>query len=94
MPKIAVVPGDGIGIDVTKEAVKVMETLEKTTSINFELEHFDYGADKFLETGISFPEEEIENFSKNFDAIFLGALGDPRIPDMSHARDILFGMRF
>ena len=89
-----VVPGDGIGIDVTHEAVRVLELLNKRRSLGLELVHFDFGAEKYLATGISMPKEQLEDFRNNFAAIFLGALGDPRIPDMSHARDILFGMRF
>jgi 3-isopropylmalate dehydrogenase len=92
--KIAIIPGDGIGIDVTKEAVKVLELLNKKFSLELQLVHFDFGAEKYLKTGISMPKEQLEDFRSNYAAIFLGALGDPRIPDMAHARDILFGMRF
>jgi len=92
--KIAIIPGDGIGVDVTQEAVKVLETVKKRYSLNLDLVHFDFGAEKFLATGISLPKEQLEDFRDNYAAIFLGALGDPRVPDMSHARDILFGFRF
>ncbi|MFQ6104249.1 MAG: 3-isopropylmalate dehydrogenase [Candidatus Glassbacteria bacterium] len=94
MPKIAVIPGDGIGIDVTTEAVKIMKTIERKAKIGLELKKFDFGADKYLKSGVSIPEEMFDVFKKEFDAIFLGALGDPRIPDMAHARDILLGLRF
>lgn len=93
MPKIAVIPGDGIGIDVTREAVKVLEAAADLTQASLALDHFDYGAEKYLATGISLPDEDLEKL-KAYDAIYVGALGDPRIPDMSHARDILLGMRF
>ncbi|MBM4166149.1 MAG: 3-isopropylmalate dehydrogenase [Ignavibacteria bacterium] len=92
--KIAIIPGDGIGIDVTREAVRILELLNAARSLKLELVHFDFGADKYLSTGISLPKEQLEDFRNNYSAIFLGALGDPRIPDMAHARDILFGMRF
>lgn len=92
--KIAVIPGDGIGIDVTKEAVKVLDLLNRERSTGLELVHFDFGAEKYLTTGITLPQEQLEDFRNNYAAIFLGALGDPRIPDMAHGRDILFGMRF
>ncbi|MBI4549097.1 MAG: 3-isopropylmalate dehydrogenase [Ignavibacteriae bacterium] len=92
--KIAIIPGDGIGIDVTNEATRVMELLNCSCSLGLELAHFDFGAEKYLATGISLPKEQLEDFRNNYAAIFLGALGDPRIPDMFHARDILFGMRF
>lgn len=94
MFKIAVIPGDGIGIDVTKEVVKLFEVFINKKGLPLELNHFDYGADKYLATGISMPDEQIEDFKENYDAIYIGALGDPRIPDMSHARDILLGSRF
>jgi 3-isopropylmalate dehydrogenase len=94
MRKIAIIPGDGIGIDVTKEVVKVFEIFRDQKGIPIELNHFDYGADKYLATGISMPDEQIEEFKREYDAIFIGALGDPRIPDMAHARDILLGTRF
>jgi 3-isopropylmalate dehydrogenase len=92
--RIAIIAGDGIGIDVTKEAVKVLELLRKQFSLDLQMIHFDFGAEKYLKTGISMPKEQLEDFRNNYAAIFLGALGDPRIPDMAHARDILFGMRF
>jgi len=94
LPKIAVIPGDGIGIDVTVEAVKILETIDKNTDIGLELTEFDFGAEKYLKTGISIPEEMFDIFRNEYDAIFLGALGDPRVPDMAHAKDILLGLRF
>lgn len=92
--KVAIIPGDGIGIDVTQEAVRVLELLNDRRSLGYEIVHFDFGAEKYLSTKISLPPEQLEDFRKTYAAIFLGALGDPRIPDMTHARDILFGMRF
>lgn len=94
MMKIAIIPGDGIGVDVTAEAVKVLDLLNRERGLGLVLNHFDFGAEKYLATGISLPKEQLEDFRANYAAIFLGALGDPRIPDMTHARDILFGMRF
>lgn len=94
MARIAVIPGDGIGIDVTAEAVKVMKALAAVRRIPLELVHFPHGAQHFLDTGISFPDSVLEDIRQHYDAVFLGALGDPRIPDMSNARDILFGLRF
>jgi len=93
MKKIAVIPGDGIGIDVTAEALKVL-TAVKNSGVDIEWTEFDYGAEKYLATGITFPDSEMENFRRNYDAVFVGAVGDPRVPDMAHARDILLGMRF
>ncbi len=92
--KIAIIPGDGIGIDVTREAVGVLNTVGEFFNLDFSYHEFDFGADKYLSTGITLPEETLEDFRQNYSAIFLGALGDPRIPDMIHARDILLGARF
>ncbi|RKY89953.1 3-isopropylmalate dehydrogenase [candidate division KSB1 bacterium] len=71
-----------------------MNTLKEIKNIEIELEHFDYGAERYIKTGISIPEEQFDEFRSGYDAIFVGALGDPRIPDMSHAKDILLGLRF
>jgi len=93
MKRIAVIPGDGIGVDVTREAVRVLTAAQPLLEDKIELEHFNWGADTYLETGVSLPEDGLETM-RGFDAILLGALGDPRIPDMRHAADILLGMRF
>ncbi|MBI3013661.1 MAG: 3-isopropylmalate dehydrogenase [Candidatus Tectomicrobia bacterium] len=94
MARIAVIPGDGIGVDVTREAIKVLETLRELMGTPLELVEFDLGAERTLRTGVSLPPGTFEDFRQNYDGIFLGALGDPRIPDMSHAREILLEMRF
>jgi 3-isopropylmalate dehydrogenase len=89
----AVLPGDGIGIDVTREAVKVIEAAAAAAGDRVRFEHFDHGAERYLRTGETLPDAVLERF-KSFDAIYMGALGDPRVPDMAHARDILLGTRF
>lgn len=93
MLRIAVIPGDGIGPEVIREALKVLEVV-KEAGVGLEFDLFDYGADKYLATGVTLPEEQIEVFRREYDAILLGALGDPRVPDMKHAADILLGLRF
>jgi 3-isopropylmalate dehydrogenase len=85
--KIAVIPGDGIGPEVIAEGSKLLEAL------GFELNYFDWGADKWLKEGIGLPKDAIPMLESNFDAIYFGALGDPRIPDMAHGREILLGLR-
>ena len=92
--RIAVIPGDGIGVDVTAEAVKVVRAVGEAFGRRFDLELLPYGANHYLETGISLPPNGYAMLRDEFDAIFIGALGDPRIPDMRHARDILLGTRF
>ncbi|MGE5245639.1 MAG: isocitrate/isopropylmalate dehydrogenase family protein [Betaproteobacteria bacterium] len=92
--RIAVIPGDGIGVDVTAEAVKVIRAVGDAFGRSIDLEMLPYGADYYLQTGISLPPNGYATLRDDFDAIYVGALGDPRIPDMRHARDILLGTRF
>ena len=92
--RIAVIPGDGIGVDVTAEAVKVVRAVADVFGRSVDLEMLPYGADHYLQTGVSLPPNGYAMLRDDFDAIYIGALGDPRIPDMRHARDILLGTRF
>jgi 3-isopropylmalate dehydrogenase len=92
--RIAVVPGDGIGPEVTREAVKVLRAVARRGGHELALEEFDWGAERYLREKVTLPEGALAQLERDFDAILLGALGDPRIPDMRHGRDILFGMRF
>ena len=91
--RYAMVPGDGIGVDVTKEAVKVLEAASDAFGFGLTLQHFPFGAEHYLATGETLPEGTLELWS-GFDAVFMGAFGDPRVPDMKHAADILLGARF
>ena len=92
MPKIAVIPGDGVGKEVTREAVKVLNAMVPDGSL--ELVEWPHGADRYLETGQAITDDEFADLSQNYQAILLGALGDPRVPGNEHARQILLGMRF
>ena len=93
--RIAVIPGDGIGKDVTAEAVKVLHAGVGAFGRQLELEMLPWGADYYLETGITHAARTATTMLRDeFDAIFIGALGDPRVPDNRHARDILLGTRF
>lgn len=94
MARVAVIPGDGIGAEVTTEALKVLNCLNEKHHLNLHIQNFEYGADYFLKTGVGLPAGQLEDFRDNYDAIFLGALGDPRIPDMRHGREILLALRF
>jgi 3-isopropylmalate dehydrogenase len=93
MKRIAVIPGDGIGPEVIREAVRVIEHLRETHHVELELTHFDWGADKFLSEGVTLPDDALEMLARDFDAILAGAFGDPRVPSNRHAEDILLGMR-
>ena len=92
--RIAVIPGDGIGVDTTAEAVKAIRAVGDVFGRTFDLEMLPWGADHFLQTGITMPPDGYTMLRDQFDAIFIGALGDPRVPDNRHARDILLGTRF
>jgi len=92
--RIAVVPGDGIGVEVIREACTVLETVAAASSGKLALTPFDWSADAYLKTGVSLPKDGLKMLAENFDAVLLGALGDPRVPDNRHAVDILLGMRF
>ncbi len=92
--QIAVIAGDGIGVDVTVEAKKVLKAVQTKFGLPLDVTEFDYGAERYLRDGTTMPETQVEDFRNNYDAIFIGALGDPRVPDMAHARDILLGLRF
>ncbi len=92
--RIALIPGDGIGIEVIAEATKVLETLKASYSLPLELVRLDWGAEKFLREGISLPAGGLDMLRSEFDAILIGALGDPRVASNQHAVDILLGIRF
>jgi len=91
--RIAVIPGDGIGPEVTREAVRVLERLRQTHGVELELTHFDWGADKFLRENVSLPTGALQMLGSEYRAILAGAFGDPRVHSNQHAEDILLGMR-
>jgi 3-isopropylmalate dehydrogenase len=93
MKRIAVIPGDGIGPEVIREAVRVLKHLGETRDLQLKFVDFDWGADKFLKEGVTLPDGAFEMLSTDFDAILAGAFGDPRVPSNKHAEDILLGMR-
>jgi 3-isopropylmalate dehydrogenase len=94
MPRLAIIPGDGIGADVTAEAVKVLECVAEGAGLQLDLVHWPLGAQRYLDTGVTITADEMAQLRDEYDAIFLGAMGDARVPDNAHARDILLGMRF
>ncbi len=82
------IPGDGIGPEVIAQAVTLLQALG-----GVDLHHLPWGADHYLSTGETVPGGGYD-LLRSFDAILIGALGDPRVPDNRHARDILLGTRF
>jgi len=93
MARIAVIEGDGIGQEVIPEALRLMEHL-RPEGLALDVEHLDLGADRYLRDGTTMPDAMMERIRTEFDAVLLGALGDPRVPSNVHAKDILLGMRF
>jgi 3-isopropylmalate dehydrogenase len=91
---IAVVPGDGIGVEVIAEAVKALSAVADAAGKSLRMTPFDWGAERYLKTGVTLPPGSLKMLQEGFDAILLGAMGDPRVPDNRHAADILLGMRF
>ena len=92
--RIAVIPGDGIGKEVTPVAVTAIQAASAKHRRPIEFVDFDWGADKFLRENITLPPGAVEMLRDEFDAILFGALGDPRVPSNQHAADILLGLRF
>ncbi|MGH9680149.1 MAG: 3-isopropylmalate dehydrogenase [Candidatus Acidiferrales bacterium] len=86
-------PGDGIGPEVTREAVKVLQAATASGTANLQFTEFDWGAERYLRDGTTLPAGAVEMFRRDFDAILFGAVGDPRVPSNRHAADILLGLR-
>jgi len=85
---VAVVAGDGIGTEVIPQALEVLRTIG-----GIDFEELPWSADYYLKTGVTIPPNGYDTL-RSFDAVLVGALGDPRVPDNRHARDILLGTRF
>jgi 3-isopropylmalate dehydrogenase len=92
--RIAVIPGDGIGKEVTPVAVNVTKAAVGHHHRPIEFVEFDWGADKYLREQVTLPDGAVEMLRDEFDAILFGALGDPRVPSNQHAAEILLGLRF
>jgi len=92
--RIAVIPGDGIGPEVIEEGIKVLKaTAQVADELEFEFQYFPWGCEYCLKEGKMMPDDGLEKL-KGFEAIYLGAIGDPRIPDHISLRDLLLKIRF
>src|SRR5690625_3662391 len=90
---IAVIPGDGIGREVVAEGVKILKAIEKRDSeISFAFTEFTWGCEYYLKQGKMMDEDGIDQL-KSFDAIYLGAVGYPGVPDHISLRDLLIKIR-
>jgi len=91
--RIAVIAGDGIGQEVVAEGLKVLHGVTKPRDISIETQDFDLGAGRYLATGETLPDSELEAL-RGFDAILLGAVGDPRVAPGILERGLLLRLRF
>ncbi|MCF8068827.1 MAG: 3-isopropylmalate dehydrogenase [Desulfobacterales bacterium] len=79
--RIAYIPGDGVGTEVTAEAEKILNTVAAKHNFTIEGQYFDWSCDYFLKNGVMMPDDALETL-KSFDAIFLGCIGDAaKVPD-------------
>ena len=86
--------GDGIGPEVIEAAIPVIERAAAQHGVTLAWERLPYSANHYLKTGETLPDAAFQHLRDDVDAIFLGAMGDPRVPGNEHARDILLGLRF
>jgi len=94
MKNIAIIPGDGIGIEVIEGAIKVLKKSEKILfDINlFDFHYFDWGSDYYLKNDEMMPGNALDVLSK-FDSILLGAVGHPKVPDHITLNGLLLPIR-
>ena len=88
--RIAVIPGDGIGPEVARIGVRLLESL----GLPLQFEWFDFGADRYLRDGTTLPDGFMDTLRRDYAAVYFGAVGDPRVPGNEHAKGILLAMRF
>ncbi len=88
------IAGDGIGPEVIEAAIPILERVAAKQGFSLAWERLPYSADHYLRTKETLPDTAFRHLRDDIDAIFLGALGDPRVPGNEHARDILLGLRF
>lgn len=77
---IGLIPGDGIGPEIIREGVKVLDRVASGAGFKLNWQEYPFGAETYLKRGVLVTEEEMERLSKS-DAIYLGAMGDPRVPE-------------
>jgi 3-isopropylmalate dehydrogenase len=91
--KIAVIPGDGIGAEVVREGLKVLEVACRAEGVSYETVSFDIGGERYLRTGETLPDSVLDEL-RRFDAIYFGAIGHPDVPPGVLERGILLKLRF
>ena len=93
MRKIAVIPGDGIGPEVVREGLKVLAAAAAVTGFKYETVEFDYGGQRYLKTGEVMPHSALDEL-RQFDAIYLGAVGHPDVKAGIIEHQLLLAIRF
>ena len=93
MYKIAVIPGDGTGPEVVAEGLKVLESLGRKVGFGYETETYDFGGERTMRTGEALPDSAVEEL-RQFDAIYLGAIGHPDVKPGILEKGILLRLRF
>ena len=93
MLKIAVIAGDGIGPEVVREGLKVLEAVAAPTGLKYETTEFDWGGERWMKTGEVRPENALD-ILREFDVIYLGAVGHPEVPVGLVERQVLLDLRF
>jgi 3-isopropylmalate dehydrogenase len=93
MYKIAVIGGDGTGPEVVREGLKVLDAVNRKFDIKMDFTHFDFGGERYLRTGEVLPETAVSDL-KQFNAIYLGAIGHPDVKPGVLEKGILLKLRF
>ncbi|MDY6842532.1 MAG: 3-isopropylmalate dehydrogenase [Thermodesulfobacteriota bacterium] len=92
MYKIAIIPGDGTGPEVIREGLKILNAVAQLEHISYETVSFDFGSERYLKTGNTITDKEMEELAK-FNAIYLGAIGHPDVPPGILEKGILLNIR-
>jgi len=93
MHKIAVIPGDGTGPEVVKQGLKVLERISEIAGFDYETADYDFGGERYMKTGEVLPDAAVEEL-RDFDAIYLGAVGHPDVKPGILEKGLLLKLRF
>jgi tartrate dehydrogenase/decarboxylase/D-malate dehydrogenase len=90
--RVAVIPGDGIGTEVTPAAIEVLDAAAANGGFQFDWKHFEWGSEYYFAHGRMMPADALDRL-RPFDAIFFGAVGDPRLQDNVTLNGLLLPIR-
>ncbi|MDW7650035.1 MAG: 3-isopropylmalate dehydrogenase [Bacillota bacterium] len=93
MYKIAVIPGDGTGPEVVREGIKVLDAVSETSGFKLDYTHYDLGGERYKRTGEILPDSVVDEL-RQFDAIYLGAIGHPDVKPGILEKGLLLRLRF